>query len=150
MGPIYRCEKGFGLAETMVAAVILLLVALAAATVFYQGAVSTVNTKHATEAIHRIHEELESLRAIAMNPAQGRSWIVTNRMPGYIDRTVTIGNNIPGTMTVRITFVDDAFDSLSTHTPPDPDPNDYLAVVVDIDWKENNQARMRRAGTIIR
>lgn len=145
MGPIYRCEKGFGLAETMVAAVILLLVALAAATVFYQGAISTVNTKHATEAIHKAHEKLEIVRA------KGRAGIEAdiNLMPGpEVLLPFPISDNLSGTMTTTVCYVDDAADSqgIDDH---DGDINDYLLVGVEIDWQENNQARVRRMGTII-
>lgn len=148
MGRIQRCEKGVGLLETVIAAVILLLVALAGATIFYQGSVSTVNTKNASEAIHKAQERLEILRA------RGRTWIENRLEPPppctIIESNQTIGNDLPATATTTIAYVDDAADSLSTHVPPDLNPNDYLTVVVEIEWEENNQVRARRAGTIIR
>lgn len=146
MRPIWKGEKGFGLAETIVAAVILLLVALAGATIFYQGVVSTVNTQNATEAVHIAQQEAERLRAIAMNPSQGRTWIQTNLMPisPYTDHSVTVGNDLPATMTVTIACADDSYNDFTN--PPECD---YLVVAVEVDWEENNQSRSRRVGTII-
>ncbi|MDI6794967.1 MAG: prepilin-type N-terminal cleavage/methylation domain-containing protein [bacterium] len=139
MARIYRCEKGLSLIEMMLAVILLLVVALVAAAIFYQGAISTVNTKNAAMAMHVIQGEIEDLRR------RGSGDIRTKILQGNDSGTETIehvpvGANLFGTMTTTVTNIDD---------PAGGSDKDYLSVEVRVNWSENNLNRERKAITYI-
>ncbi|MEW5766689.1 MAG: hypothetical protein AB1797_03555 [bacterium] len=145
MAPFPKYERGVGLLETVIAAVILLFVALAAATIFYQGAVSTVNTKQVLEANHMAQKKIEELKALGRGNIDTIMTVAGITGPGvpYADpESTTIGNDLPATMTTTIEYIDDPADG-------DPGDTDYARIEVKVDWLENNQSRERALQTDI-